>query len=145
MNVLDEGVLTPSVTVTVNAVYDSGDVGVPLMLPLLVLNVMPLGSVPPEIANVYGDEPPVATTGVNGEPLVQPFNSPHATPVMTVVVLSRPATMPSVNVSFVVRPAASVTVISYDCADCAPPTEPEITPVDALSPSGNGKLPDVSE
>src|ERR1051325_6679529 len=64
-NVFDYVALAASVTVTVNVVVTSDVDGVPLTAPVLVLNVMPVGSVPPESANVYGVVPPAAVTGVN--------------------------------------------------------------------------------
>lgn len=52
-----------SVTVTANVVVVSGAVGVPLIWPVLALNVKPVGSAAPLRANVYGGVPPVAVTG----------------------------------------------------------------------------------
>jgi hypothetical protein len=50
-NVLEETVDAASVTVTVNVVVASAVVGVPAIAPVVVLNVSPVSSVPPESAN----------------------------------------------------------------------------------------------
>jgi hypothetical protein len=64
LNVLDDDAPAASVTVTVNVVVASVAVGVPLTCPLLELKIIPLASVPPVSANVYGGIPPLAVTGV---------------------------------------------------------------------------------
>jgi hypothetical protein len=66
LNVLLEVAEAPSVTVTVNVVWASVAVGVPLICPVVVLKLIPAGGVPPLRAKVYGVVPPLAVTGVNG-------------------------------------------------------------------------------
>ena len=68
-NVLNEVWATgtvESVTVTVKVVAASRVVGVPVIWPVVVENVRPVGSVPPESAKLSGPAPPEAVTGVNG-------------------------------------------------------------------------------
>jgi hypothetical protein len=55
-----------SVTVTVKIVVAKAVVGVPLIWPVDVENVSPVGNVPPESAKLNVPVPPVAVTGVNG-------------------------------------------------------------------------------
>jgi hypothetical protein len=95
-----------SVTVTVNVVVASVAVGVPLICPLVVLKLIPAGSVPPLNAKVYGVVPPLAVTGVNGVYAVFTVSDLLATACVTT---SAPFTV-SWKVALPVAVAASVTV-----------------------------------
>src|SRR4030042_1426121 len=66
VNVFAEVADAASVTVTVKTVAASVVVGVPLTAPVLVLKLIPVGSVPPLHAYVEGSVPPLAVPGVNG-------------------------------------------------------------------------------
>jgi hypothetical protein len=96
----------PSVTVTVNVVVPSVAVGVPLICPVVVLKLIPAGSVPPLNAKVYGTVPPLAVTGVNGVYAVLTVSDLLA---MACVTTKAPLTV-SWKVALPVAEAASVTV-----------------------------------
>jgi hypothetical protein len=107
VNVLDEVAPAASVAVAVKAIAASVVVGVPLTALVLVLKLIPVGSVPPLIANVYGSVPPLAVTAMNVG--IRVFTVPVGCGTWSRIVVSARFTV-SVNVWDEVAPAASVAV-----------------------------------
>ena len=102
VNVFAEVAAAASVTVTVKTVAASAVVGVPLTAPVLVLKLIPVGSVAPLNANAYGSVPPLAVTGVNVA--IRVFTVPVVLGTACVVV-SGPVTVKAV-LAALVRPVA---------------------------------------
>jgi hypothetical protein len=104
VNVFADVAAAASVTVTVKTVAASVVVGVPLTAPVLVLKPIPVGSVPPLNANVYGSVPPLAVTGVNVA--ISAFTVPVVLGTACVVVSPPTAMIAKAELVAPVRPVA---------------------------------------
>jgi hypothetical protein len=140
VNVFADVAAAASVTVTVKTVAASGTVGVPLTAPVLVLKLIPVGSVAPLNANVYGSVPPAAVTGVNVGIRILTVPAVLGT---ACVVVSGPITV-SVNVFADVAAAASVTVTVKTVAASGTVGVPLTAPVLVLKLSPVGSVPPLN-
>jgi len=131
-----------SATWNVSERFVAVTVGIPLIIPVVVLNVNPLGSVPPVRDQVYGLTPPTAAS-------VALYATPCVPIGSDLVVMMGVANVPTISVSVVEVPICCGVAESFtwntSCAVAAAVGVPLMIPVAGSSDNPLGIVPETRE